>query len=151
MFVFFVAACFCRMAFLCGFVLVPARRHDGGVDAFHEVHVDHVGFDELASRFDAVALVLHGLRGPMILLPDSLRHVSTHLLDHVFSRTVGKGFIGHGDDGFGWFVLDAGVGGAFAGPVETNESLEEVLIGEFLRLRPFGANLDGFPGPSWSD
>ena len=142
--VFFVAACWFCMAFICDFVLVPAGRHDGSVDPFHEVHVGHVGIDEFATRLHAVILMLHGLCGSMKLLHDRLRHVSAHFLDHFFSRTVSKGFVGHGDDGFDRFVLDARVWGPLARSVDSNECLDKVLIRKFLCLPAFGPDLDCF-------
>lgn len=44
---------------------VTAGRHDGGMDAFDEVHVGHIGRHVFAAGFDAVVLVLPGLQRPV--------------------------------------------------------------------------------------
>jgi hypothetical protein len=115
--------------FGCAGVLVAASGHDGGVDTFDIVHVGDVGLNELTAFGNALILALPGFNGPVKLLFDSRRHMCADLLDHFITGAIGQSLVGHCDNRFNRLVLDAAIGGALAGTVQSYKSFEEVLIG----------------------
>ena len=120
-----------------------AGGHDCVADTLHVVDVFNIRGHVCTTCLNRVVLVLTKLHGSLELILNSACNVVFDLRHHAVCGSRLQGLVRERHDRQDGFVLEAGVGRAFTGPVHAHERLEEVAVGQFLGVLPLASYGDG--------